>query len=101
VFVAAASELDARGGPARDELVRHERDWLELIANVCRTAIREGHFRADADPEQFAYDLHGLKLAYHHAARLLRDPNAEARARKAFENLVRSARASSSRTSRS
>jgi AcrR family transcriptional regulator len=93
VFVAAATEMDDRQGPAREELVRHERDWLELIANVARTAIREGDFRADADPEQFAYELHGVKLAYHHAARLLRDPAAEARARRAFENLVESARA--------
>jgi hypothetical protein len=30
-------------------------------------------------------------LAYHHAARLLRDPAAEARARRAFEALLRGA----------
>src|SRR5262249_45071669 len=39
LFVAAASELDDREGPVRDELVRQQRDWLELIANVARTGV--------------------------------------------------------------
>jgi AcrR family transcriptional regulator len=98
VFVAAASEMDDREGPAREELVRQQRDWLELIASVARTAIREGAFRADADPEQFAYELHGVKLAYHHASRLLRDPAAEARARRAFDALLDNVRAVPART---
>jgi AcrR family transcriptional regulator len=93
VFVAAASEMDDREGPARDELVRQQTDWLELIANVARTAVREGQFRADADPEQFAYELHGIMLAAHHSSRLLRDPAAEKRARRAFETLLANARA--------
>ena len=52
LFVAAATELDDREGPARDELVRQQRDWLELIANVARTGVSEGHFdpRLDAEP---------------------------------------------------
>jgi AcrR family transcriptional regulator len=98
VFVAAACEMDDREGPAREELVRQQRDWLELIASVARTAIREGVFRADADPEQFAYELHGVKLAYHHASRLLRDPAAEARARRAFDALLDNVRAVPART---
>jgi AcrR family transcriptional regulator len=88
IFVAAATELDDREGPARDELVRQQRDWLELIANVARTAIREGHFRGDADPDQFAFELYGIMLASHHATRLLRDPAAERRMRRAFESLL-------------
>ena len=93
VFVAAASELDDRDCPAREELVRQQRDWLELIANIARTGIDEGHFAPGLDTEQFAHDLHGVTLAYHHARRLLRDPNAQARARRAFEALVATARA--------
>jgi AcrR family transcriptional regulator len=89
LFVQAASELDDREGPVRDELVRQQRDWLELIANVARTAVAEGHFGPHAEPEQVAHDINGITLAYHHAARLLRDPAAEDRARRAFENLVR------------
>lgn len=91
-FVSAAAELDDRPGPARDLLVRLQKDWLDVIANVVRTAIAEGHFRKDVDPEQFAYELYGLMLGYHHAVRLLRDPKADARAEKAFEDLVVHAR---------
>lgn len=92
VFVAAATELDDREGPARAELVKQQRDWLETIATVARTAVREGHFRKGLDVEQLAHDLNGVMLAYHHARRLLRDPQAEVRARNAFEAVVAAAR---------
>ena len=87
-IIAAASELDARPGPARDLLVAQQKDWLETIAQVVRTAMVEGQFRADVDPEQLAYELYGIEFAYHHSLRLLEDPHAERRARTAFEALV-------------
>jgi AcrR family transcriptional regulator len=93
LFVHAAAELDERDGPARDRLVSLQRDWLESIATVARGAVREGHFRADLDPDQFAQEFNGVMLAYHQAARLLRDPEAEPRARRAFERLLVAARA--------
>jgi AcrR family transcriptional regulator len=92
LFVAAATELDDVEGPVRDELVRQQRDWLELIANVARTGIAEGDFRPGLDGEQVAYELYGVMLAYHHARRLLRDPRAPQRARDAFDALVEAAR---------
>ena len=92
LFVAAATELDDQDGPVRDELVRQQRDWLELIANVARTGIAEGDFRPGLDGEQVAYELYGVMLAYHHARRLLRDPRAPQRARDAFDALVEAAR---------
>jgi AcrR family transcriptional regulator len=92
VFVAAASEFDDREGAVRDELVRQQRDWIELIANVARSGLGEEHFRADLDTEQLAWDIYGVSLAFHHASRLLRDPGAETRARAAFEALVAAAR---------
>ncbi len=92
VFVTAAIELDDRPGPARDLLVKQQRDWQELLAATVRGAISEGHFRNDVDPEQFAYEFYGVMLGYHHALRLLRDPKAEKRAVRAFEDLVEAAR---------
>jgi len=89
---AAAAELDDRPGPVRDRLVALQRDWLDLMANVARTAVDEGHFRADIDAEQFAHDLYAAMLGYHHAARLLRDPKADERARAGFERLCGTAR---------
>ncbi|MBI2466832.1 MAG: TetR/AcrR family transcriptional regulator [Candidatus Rokubacteria bacterium] len=91
-FIAAASELDDRPGPVRDTLVAVLRDWFDLLAGTVRIAIDEGHFRADVDPAQFAYEVYGVMLAYHHGSRLFRDPRARERAQAAFEALIRDAR---------
>ena len=92
LLVAASSELDDQPGPARDRLVRDQQDWLDTLAEVFRTGVAEGHFRADADPDQFAFDLDGVMLSSHMSNRLLADPNAESRARRAFETLLKNAR---------
>ena len=91
LFVTAATELDDRPGPVRDRLRQLQSDWLGVIATSFRKGIDERHFRSDADPDQFAQDLYGVALAYHHAHRLLQDPKAEARARHAFEALLSAA----------
>ncbi len=88
LFVAAATELDDQPGPVRDRLEQLQREWLGVIATSFRKGIDEGHFPVDADADQFAHDLYGVMLAYHHAHRLLRDPKAEARARHAFQALL-------------
>lgn len=91
LFVAAATELDDRPGPVRDRLVALQRDWLNVITVSFQKGIAAGELRADADAGQFAQDLYGVMLAYHHGARLLRDPDAERRARRAFETLLAAA----------
>ncbi|MDY7226212.1 TetR/AcrR family transcriptional regulator [Hyalangium rubrum] len=96
IFVAAAAELDDTPGPARDALVQSQRDWMDCLAQTARTAINERHFRPDVDPEQFAFELYGIMLVHHHAARLMRDPQAEQRSRRAFESLLNASRALSS-----
>ncbi|HET7691069.1 MAG TPA: TetR/AcrR family transcriptional regulator [Nocardioidaceae bacterium] len=93
VFVGAAAELDDQPGPLRDALVRNEQDWLDVIAQVAQTAVSEGEFAPDTDVVQFAFDVHGITLAFHHASRLMRDPRATERTRRAFENLLASVRA--------
>jgi AcrR family transcriptional regulator len=92
LFVAAAVELDDRPGPVRRRLVRLQREWLGVLARVAQTAIGEGYFGEDVDAEQFAHDLYGVMLGYHHASRLLKDPRAERRATNAFERLLEGAR---------
>jgi AcrR family transcriptional regulator len=87
-FVAAAAELDDQPGPARDVLVRQQKDWLEVLANVVRTAVAEGHFKKSVDPEQLAFELFGIMLSYHFNSRLLGEPSAGDRADAAFEALV-------------
>lgn len=88
VFVAAASELDDRPGPVRDRLVELQQQWVGVLATSVRKGIECGAFRPDADPEQFAQDLYGVMLAFHHHARLLGDARAEERARRAFGILL-------------
>lgn len=91
-FVAAATELDDRPGSLRDRLVELQVRWLGVLAESARQAVAEGEFLPEIDGEQFAHDVYGVMLAFHHAARLLRDPKAKARARTAFESLLAAAR---------
>jgi AcrR family transcriptional regulator len=92
LLTAAAVELDDQPGAARDALVDAQRQWAETLARAVRIAIEERHFRPDVDPHLFAFQLHSILLGYHHARRLLRDPDAAHRARDAFEALIASAR---------
>lgn len=93
LFIAAASELDDQPGPLRDLLLASQKDWLGVLAQAARVAIDEGHFKADVDPEQFAWQLDSFILGYHHSARLFRSKDAEKRARRAFDSLIRASRA--------
>lgn len=88
IFVTGSIEYDDQPGPMRDALVRNQRDWSEFIESVARSAIAEGDFAADLDTEQFAFGLQGLIFAFHHSARLMRDPKALDRTRAAFEQLI-------------
>jgi AcrR family transcriptional regulator len=91
IFVQAAVELDDRPGPARDRLVALQREFLATIATAARSAVANGQLAGDTDPEQFAFELYGIMLSTHHASRLLEDPKATQRARRAFERLLGSA----------
>jgi len=92
MFVALATELDDQPGPVRERLVQSQKDWLDVIANCVRTAVVEGDFQKDVDPEQFAHELYGIMLANHHAVRLLRDRSGVERTRRGFERLLDGAR---------
>ena len=88
LFVAAATELDDRPGPARDYLVQQQKDWQETLATIAKTAISEGHFSDDVEPEQFAFEFYGIMLAYHFSSRLGIDPEADLKADRAFKALI-------------
>ncbi|GAA0940544.1 TetR/AcrR family transcriptional regulator [Pseudonocardia zijingensis] len=90
-LVAASFELDDQPGPVRESVVRVQRDWTDTLATVFTSGIGEGHFRADADPHQFAQDIMGVMLSYHLASRLLADPQAADRARRALDALLAAA----------
>jgi AcrR family transcriptional regulator len=93
IFVGASVEFDDRPGPARDCLVRLRKEWLAFVAGAVRRAIDAGHFHANVDPEQFAFEMEGIGLMWHHMTRLVGDPKADERAYRAFEALIATARA--------
>lgn len=88
VFAQAASELDDRAGPVRDRLVQLQREWIGVLVTSVGRGVAAGRFRPGTDAEQFAQDLYGVMLAYHHGWRLLGDAQAETRARRAFGALL-------------
>src|SRR4051794_29134041 len=76
LFVAATTELDDQEGRPRDLLVGGQTQLIKTIARAAQLAIEAGHFRADLDCTQLAFDLLGIMMAYNHHKRLLRDPKA-------------------------
>jgi AcrR family transcriptional regulator len=88
-FASVSAELDdAPAGPVRDRFVQAARDYLDTFVTVFSSGVSEGHFSPAVDPQQFAFDLKGVLMSYHHASRLLADPKAEDHARTAFEALL-------------
>ncbi|HET9645124.1 MAG TPA: TetR/AcrR family transcriptional regulator [Burkholderiaceae bacterium] len=88
IYISGAVEFDDRPGPVRDALASMVRAWQSALERSIRLAIDEGHLRADTDPQQMLFEIHGLILALHHDARFLRLPGAVERARRAFERIV-------------
>jgi AcrR family transcriptional regulator len=88
IFMALSEEYDDRPGEIRDALVRAQRAWRATIERAARIAVQEGHFRADLDVTQFAFEFIGVAMTFKHALKLLDDPDAETRARAAFAGLL-------------
>ena len=88
IFLAAGAELDDGSGPQRDFLVASQASLRAMLAKAARIAVEEGELRRDLDCEQFAFEIQGLVMAYHHSRRLLRDPKAEKHVQAAFERLL-------------
>jgi AcrR family transcriptional regulator len=93
IFVALSHEYDDRPGQVRDRLVAMLRDWDDTIRRVAQTAIDEGDFRPDLDPQLFAFEFQGIGMAHHHMLRLLEERNTLQLTRAAFEELLRRSRA--------
>ena len=88
IYISGAVEFDDRPGPVRDALVSMVQTWHAALERAIRMAVEEGHLRADTDPQQMLFEVHGLILALHHDARFLRRPGADVRARAGFENVL-------------
>ncbi|MCW5806568.1 MAG: TetR/AcrR family transcriptional regulator [Deltaproteobacteria bacterium] len=87
-FVGASAELDDQPGAPRDALVQACKDWIDALTTAVRIAINEGHFRADADASQLAFEIYGVALSAHTFQRFIHDPTAIERAHRAFDRLI-------------
>jgi AcrR family transcriptional regulator len=99
-FVGASAELDDRPGPPREALVQALKDWIDALATAAQIGVTEGHFRADLDSKQFAFEIYGIMLATHTFNRFLHDPASLERTRQAFDRLIASSRSAGQRTAR-
>lgn len=88
IYISGAVEFDDRPGPVRDALAGMVKAWHAAIERAIVMAMEEGHLRADTDPLQLGFEIHGLILALHHDARFLRNPGAIQRARIGYERAV-------------
>jgi len=88
LYISGAVEFDDRPGPVRDTLAGSVKTWLTALHRAVVQAKDAGHLRADADPHQMAFEIHGLILALHYEARFLKTPGSEGRAHAGFSNVV-------------
>ncbi|MER7024458.1 MULTISPECIES: TetR/AcrR family transcriptional regulator [Streptomyces] len=88
LFTTAAVEFDARSGPVRDAVARMYRVWRRRLAGEVRVAADCGDLPAGTDPDQIAYELTGLYMAFNQDIQLFADPAAAERARRALARLL-------------
>jgi AcrR family transcriptional regulator len=88
VVIASAMEFDDRPGVVRDEVVQMMKRLLNALCHAAELAVDEGHFAADADTKQFAFEFEALMHGYHQYSRLLQDPSAGELADVALEKLL-------------
>jgi AcrR family transcriptional regulator len=89
IWVSGASEYDDRPGAVREELVAMIRSWQRELSRAIQQAIEAGELVAGTDPGDLVFDLYGVILVLHHDARLMNNPEAALRARRAFDRLLR------------
>lgn len=89
-------EFQNRQGRVKNKIALAEKAWFDTLTRAARIAVEEKQFKANLEPEQFAYELLGVFLMYQHAARFFEDPRALQRATVAFSALVERSRASKS-----
>ena len=88
IFISGAVEFDDRPGPVRDALASSVQTWLHALNRAIEQAQESGELDDTADPQQIAFEIHGLILALHYEARFLKNPGSLQRANTAFANIL-------------
>lgn len=79
----ACFEFDDQEGPVRQALLRLQERSQQWAVATFRTFAEPSQ-----DPEQLAFEFKAIALGYHHAARVMRAPQARTWAGKALEALI-------------
>lgn len=66
--------------------------WSQMLAVAIADAKAAGQFRADLDPAQLVFELHGLYLSHHFFHWYMKDKAAEAQTMKALDRLLMASR---------
>jgi hypothetical protein len=88
IFISGAVEFDDRPGPVRDALASSVQTWLQALNRAIVQAQECAQLDAAVDPQQIAFEIHGLILALHYEARFLKNPGSLERANTAFANIL-------------
>ncbi len=94
ILVALTYEYDDRPGAVRDALLAAQRDWLDSLGRIAKSAIDAGDFASSVDPKQFAFEFEGITMAHQMALKLSQHRAGEALARRAFADLLARSRLS-------
>jgi AcrR family transcriptional regulator len=81
-------EFDDIEGPVRNKILEMEAEWRGLLTKTVKEASSLGQLRTDLDVAQFVWELFGIYLSHHAAQRFLKSPDADRRARTAFDALL-------------
>jgi AcrR family transcriptional regulator len=85
----AMFELDDIDSEVRNHAVKIEARWREQLSTFVLEARFLGHLANETDIDQFVWELYGIYLSHHVSSRFLRNGDAGARAKTAFNGLVR------------
>lgn len=89
IYISGAVEFDDRPGPVRDALASSVRTWHAAMRRAIAQCKECGELRPDVNEDQMLFEIHGLILALHYAARFLQTPGSIERALTGFDNILR------------
>lgn len=88
IFVNTTTEFNDRPGKIQDRLFGQQKQWLDILKRICKSAVKTGDLKPDTDCEQFAFDLYSLVFGYYFYEQLIQDPKFESRIEKSLDQFL-------------
>ena len=89
-LLAAAIEFDDRPGKVHKKIQELYQKLTGFFQQAAEIAVAEGHFRKDANCEQFAFELYSLMTGQQIYSRLLKGSSADTYFEQSFQRLIQS-----------